>query len=454
MSSKNSLAMSLTGRDEVQWLWQLVLILLLLTARDTATATPSLLGNFFGVPGNNATFDYVIVGGGTSGLTVAKRLVESGHTVAVVEAGSFYESSNGNLSQIPAYATRGSSGRVTDVPPLVDWGFITTPQSKIGLSPIPGFNSGKLIGFANAASTIDPTTATRSSSETAFLRAAIEENEPLTVYVQSSAKKILFDDGKKATGVHVSTSGFTYTLSARQEVIVAAGVFKTPQLLMVSGIGPSSTLQDLGISVVSALDGVGQGIWDHTYFGVRYKVNVTTDQGLEDPATLHQANVDFLESQTGPLTNVGADLIGWEKVPSPYRSDLSSSAISDLAGFPSDWPELELLPISAATFPVNDTSSYATITIAGVAPISRGNVTISSTDTDDAPVISPNWLTSRTDQEVAIQGFKVARDIAAASGIVEGPEVAPGPAIQTDAQILQYIRQTAYTIHHAVASCT
>lgn len=69
------------------------------------------------------------MGGGTAGLTVAKRLVEAGQTVAVVEAGNFYETSNGNLSEIPAYATRGSTGRVTDIPPLVDWGFVTTPQS-------------------------------------------------------------------------------------------------------------------------------------------------------------------------------------------------------------------------------------------------------------------------------------------------------------------------------------
>ena len=332
--------------------------------------------------------------------------------------------------------------------------FIRSALQRIGLSSISGFNSGKLIGFANAASTIDPATATRSSSETAFLRAAIEQNEPLTVYVHSSAKKILFDNRRKATGVQVSSAGFTYTLSARREVIAAAGVFKTPQLLMVSGIGPSSTLQDLGIPVLSALDGVGQGIWDHPYFGIGYKVNVRTDQGLANPVTLNQANMDFLQSQTGPLTNVGADLIGWEKVPSPYRSNLSSSAISDLGTFPSDWPELELLPISAATFPVNDTSSYASFTIAGVAPVSRGNVTIDSTDTDDPPIISPNWLTSTTDREVAVQGLKVARDLAAASGIIDSPEIVPGPAIQTDAQILQYIQQTAYTIHHAVASCT
>jgi choline dehydrogenase len=89
-----------------------------------------LLGSSFGVPGNNATFDYVIVGGGTAGLTLATRLAEQQKgTVAVVEAGGFYEIGNGNISQVPAgdgtYAGKGK----TDWQPLVDWGYVTTPQA-------------------------------------------------------------------------------------------------------------------------------------------------------------------------------------------------------------------------------------------------------------------------------------------------------------------------------------
>lgn len=89
----------------------------------------SLLGSNFGVPGVNATYDYVVVGGGNAGLTIAGRLAEDlTASVAVIEAGSFYEITNGNLSQIPAddiYFT-GKSPR--DVNPLIDWGFVTTPQ--------------------------------------------------------------------------------------------------------------------------------------------------------------------------------------------------------------------------------------------------------------------------------------------------------------------------------------
>ena len=86
-----------------------------------------LLGSSFGVPGN-ATYDYVVVGGGTAGLAMAARLAEK-NTVAVVEAGSFYEISNGNYSEIPAYDAEFTSKDRSDVNPLVDWGFVTTPQA-------------------------------------------------------------------------------------------------------------------------------------------------------------------------------------------------------------------------------------------------------------------------------------------------------------------------------------
>ena len=89
-----------------------------------------LLGSSFGIPGRNATYDYIVVGGGTAGLVVATRLAEQqSGSVAVIEAGSFYEITNGNVSQIPAtdgvYAGKG----IDDWQPGVDWGYITTPQA-------------------------------------------------------------------------------------------------------------------------------------------------------------------------------------------------------------------------------------------------------------------------------------------------------------------------------------
>ncbi len=92
-------------------------------------AASRLLGSSFGVPGKNATFDYIVVGGGNAGLTIATRLAEqqSGR-VAVVEAGTFYELSNGNLSQVPGSDNIWISKAKDDWQPLIDWGYVTTPQ--------------------------------------------------------------------------------------------------------------------------------------------------------------------------------------------------------------------------------------------------------------------------------------------------------------------------------------
>lgn len=132
---------------------------------------------------------------------------------------------------------------------------------ELGMEELPDFVSGRLFGYQYASHTIDGETQTRSSSETSYLRGAISKTSQLQVYKSSLAKRILFDSDKRATGVVVDTGGVQYTLMAAKEVIVSAGAHRSPQLLMVSGIGPQETLQDLGIPVLSNLPGVGQNMW-------------------------------------------------------------------------------------------------------------------------------------------------------------------------------------------------
>ena len=146
-------------------------------------------------------------------------------------------------------------------------------------------------------------------------------------------------------------------------------------------------------------------------------------------------------------------LAGWEKIPSPLRQNLSESTLSELSRFPSDWPELELLPLASSAVTAPEGENYAQVSIALITTTSRGNVTLASTDTRDNPVVNPNWLATQADQEVGIQGFRRARQIAASWAGAVDAEVAPGPDVQTNAQILDFLKQTVGTIHHASATC-
>lgn len=114
----------------------------------TFTQQQVLTGNNFGIAGQNATYDYIVVGGGTGGLAVAYRLAEDGtNTVAVIEAGGFYEIENGNMSVVPAYnqfynyITPDSQWDA----PLVDWGFLTTPQAG-AQNQVFHYGRGKMLG--------------------------------------------------------------------------------------------------------------------------------------------------------------------------------------------------------------------------------------------------------------------------------------------------------------------
>jgi choline dehydrogenase len=348
-------------------LFMLLFPLITAAPPNSITGQP-LLGSSFGIPGQNSTYDYLIVGGGTAGLALANRLSESStHTVAVIEAGSFYEFDNSNISQIPRYIWTGAGLGFDDVNPLVDWGIKTEPEQGIGgrrihytrgrtlggssarnnmlyqratkgsykkwaetvgddgylwenwkkyfdkstkfhpadmskrwanstpdddpagkrakngpvdisyvnwvlpfttwarratealgMKSIPGFIDGDLIGTSWAVRTADAKTQVRESSETAYLRPALKRPN-LIVYHSTMATRILFND-TVASGILCNSLGKDYRLSARKEVILSAGAFGSPQLLMVSGIGPREILGKVGVPVLVDAPGVGQAI--------------------------------------------------------------------------------------------------------------------------------------------------------------------------------------------------
>ncbi|KAI0148810.1 glucose-methanol-choline oxidoreductase [Xylariaceae sp. FL1272] len=530
-----------------------------------------LLGSSFPTPGDNATYDYVIVGGGTAGLAVAARLVEQhAGTVAVVEAGTFYEFSNSNNTQLPGGDGAFTGKGVTDWQPMIDWGYETTPQAgalnqtlhyaagktfgggsarnfmvyqrgtegsyqkwadevgddsytwssflpwmqksaefsppdeekrtanatpvydagivgkdgpvsvsytnypqaiaswvleglkAIGLPVIDGFNSGKLIGQSYATFSIDAKSMLRDSSSTAYLQPSLS-NTDLYLYHLTLAKKINFDSDKRATSVDVETMGSTYNLKANKEIIVSSGVFGSPQLLMVSGIGPKETLDSLDIPVVADLPGVGQNLQDHIYFGISYKINALTFSSFLNADYVNEQKFLFQTNQTGMYTNPTADVIGWEKIPDHLRTGWSNGTVTALEEFPDDWPEAEYislgsylgLDLDSRFGDPGDGAQYGTLVIAVVSSTSRGTVSISSTDTKVQPIINPNSLTTQADADVAVAGFKRAREFWATDVMQQlaiGEEAYPGPNVTTDEEILASIRKSYNAIYHA--SCT
>ncbi|KAF3762736.1 putative GMC oxidoreductase [Cryphonectria parasitica EP155] len=544
---------------------------------------PRLSESFFGVPGTNATYDYVIVGGGTAGLTLATRLAEANASVAVVEAGGFYETDNGNLSVVPGYATYFTGSELNNFQPLIDWGIATTEQAapisrrlhyargktlggssarnyflyqrptidsmqkwadevdddsftwdnmlpyfkksvnytafsnssytnssnlqdpaafspsggpvqvsfsnavdpfgtwarlafiKAGMPQITGLSSGKLIGSAYAALTVDPTNGQRSSSESSFLHAAIDAKLPgLTVYKNTFATQIQFASNSTtlATGISALTAGtfgtgsVEFTLTARNEVILSAGAFQSPQLLMVSGIGNCTELGEFGIECRRNLPGVGNNLWDHPIFGSARRVNVQTGSAsVNNPSLAATLVAEYLSTAGGPLSIFGPGYYGWEKLPEPYRSNLTNSTRAALdAAFPSDWPEIEWLPVAAyngdnenkQTADPKDGHNYATINACLVAPLSRGTVKLAGPDMLTLPEVNPGWLSSPADLDLSVQAFRRQRaiwDSLAEMGVADTEEAYPGSSVQTDDEIKAWIGESMTTVYHASGTC-
>ena len=125
------------------------LFLVLILAAITLVAG-EIPGYSLGVANQNETFDFVIIGGGTAGLTIAARLVEgTSNRVAIIEAGGFYEVDSGSASEIPGEAFVGVNTDPTDIPSKVDWGFVTTPQPALGGREL-YYTRGKTLGGSSA----------------------------------------------------------------------------------------------------------------------------------------------------------------------------------------------------------------------------------------------------------------------------------------------------------------
>ena len=207
------------------------------------------------------------------------------------------------------------------------------------------------------------------------------------------------------------------------------------------------------------------------------EVSVLTEASTLDSPFDTVAVNEYNKNATGILTSTGADYFGWEKTPAALKSTMSASTNADLATFPADWPDYEIV---IGDLPFQPGANYAEIIGMLEAPIERGervfilsrslqaskdeheltrslsgNISISSTDTNTPPVINTNTLGSATDQAVAVALLKRMRALVGTKAMapIMGAEITPGPSVQTDAQILQWLLANAGPGYHAACTC-
>jgi choline dehydrogenase-like flavoprotein len=278
----------------------------------------------------------------------------------------------------------------------------------------------------------------RESTARAMLHPAMKRPN-LHVLTGAWAARLL-TEGRRVTGVALTDGRI---VMARAEVIVAGGTIQSPQLLMLSGIGPAAHLQAMGIPIVHDLPGVGGNLHDHVAAPVHMETNVPTSYGISWRALPRGIyNVfEYLLARKGPFAgNVFESVAFLRTDPEAARPDV----------------QFVFQPAKRLTtrLPLPVGHGYA-LSPVGLYPKSRGRISLASADPHTPPLIDSRLLSVDGDIDPLVRAIKLVRRIFAAPSFARyhGIEVAPGPDVTSDAAIQNYIRQTGYTVHHPVGTC-
>jgi 4-pyridoxate dehydrogenase len=284
----------------------------------------------------------------------------------------------------------------------------------------------------------------RCSAAVAFLRPAMRRPN-LTVETHALATRVILE-GTRATGVEYARNGRLHQASTTREVLLTGGVFNTPQLLMLSGIGEADHLREVGITPKVNLAGVGRNLQDHLSVDVHH---ARRDRGpFHAEMRLDRTAVNMVRAYvfgTGPGTVLPNRLHAFLKT----RREL---AVPDIQFLFRAAPTRAHPWFPGITPPYEDSFGLRPVMLH---PDSRGIVRLRSAD-PSAPVrILQNFLATETDVRTIREGVKLGRDIASRKGLdrFRGRETAPGPDCRTDAEIDAFVRRTAITAHHPCATC-
>ena len=281
----------------------------------------------------------------------------------------------------------------------------------------------------------------RCSSARAYLQPA-RGRANLRIVTGALTEKVEVENGR-ATGVRYRVGDRIETAQAGREVILCGGAINSPQLLMLSGIGPAEHLGENGIAVVRHLPGVGENLHDHYQCRHLYR--------CAKPGTMNEAvgslfgkmkmGLDYAFGRRGMLT-VGAGLVG---VFLRTRPELEDPDI-----------QLHFIPFSTDKMgtTLHDFPGFS-VTMNQSRPQSRGRLKLRSADARQHPSMVANYLADESDRRTAIDGLKAVRRIAQQPALKEwiAEELLPGPKVQADAEWLDFLRGNGSSIYHPAGTC-
>lgn len=270
----------------------------------------------------------------------------------------------------------------------------------------------------------------------------------LTVLTGERASRVVLD-GRRAVGLISAGRDGHAMITARREVILAAGAINTPQLLLLSGIGPEAALRPHGIALRHSLPGVGENLQDHLDVLVIHRCRLPVSSGISLatlPREIRHIR-DYLRDRTGGLTTNGAEAGGFVK-------SGPQEAIPDL--------QFHFTPAHLHDHGRSLRSAARTLFGHGYSlhacklrPRSRGHIGLKSADPAADPLIDPAYLSEPEDMATMVAGVKAARRVLAASVLdpYRGAEMQPGDQVQGEREIECFIRARAESIYHPVGTC-
>ncbi|MBO3273665.1 GMC family oxidoreductase [Pseudomonas schmalbachii] len=281
----------------------------------------------------------------------------------------------------------------------------------------------------------------RWSTATAFLKPIRELRGNLTVMTGARAQRVLLQ-GKRATGVQVSIKGQRMELKARKEVLLSAGAFGSPQLLMLSGIGAESELKPHGIAMQHELPGVGQNLQDHPDVVICYKSHDTSLLGISAGGSLKmgKAFVDYVRHKNGPFASNCAESGGF------LKTDVNLSR-----------PDIQLHAVIGTIDDHGRKLHWGhgfSCHVCVLRPKSIGSVGLNSADPFAAPRIDPNFLGHEDDVRTLLKGYRMTREILEQSPMARyGLKDIYSDGLHSDEQLIDVLRRRTDSVYHPIGTC-